>query len=94
MKKSVNKAVALSYQEGMKAPEVVAVGKGYVAEHILEEGKKHHIPVYKDDKLATLLTELEVGEQIPEALYDAVAQVLVFVSEIDEIYAKLNSKTK
>lgn len=94
MQNQPKKAAALSYKEGMNAPKVIAAGKGYVAENILEEGKRHDVPVYKDNKLATLLTELEVGEQIPEALYDVVAQVLVFVSDMDELYGKIQEKTK
>ena len=94
MAKKAKKAVALAYQKGMKAPEIIASGKGHVAENMLEEAKKHEIPVYKDDKLATILTELEIGEQIPEALYDAVAQVLVFVSDLDELYQRMQGETK
>lgn len=44
-----------------------------MAENILEEAKKQNIPVYKDEKLATLLTEIGIGAQIPEELYDIMA---------------------
>ncbi|MGL4799048.1 MAG: EscU/YscU/HrcU family type III secretion system export apparatus switch protein [Cellulosilyticaceae bacterium] len=94
MEDKMKKVVALSYENGMEAPQVVASGKGYVADHILEEAKKHDIPVYEDAKLATLLTEIEVGAQIPEALYDVVAEILVFVSDMDELYGKIGSKAK
>ena len=94
MASKLKKATALSYVDGMEAPTIVASGKGYVAENIIEEAKKHDVPVYKDDKLATLLTELEIGEQIPEALYDVVAQILVFVSDVDELYRKTKEKAK
>lgn len=70
-------------------PIVVAEGKGYVAEKILDEAKKHNVPVYKDEKLATLLTEIGIGAQIPEELYDIMAQILVFVSDMDELYGKV-----
>lgn len=88
MKKEIKKAVALSYTEELAAPKIVASGKGEVAENILEEAKKHDISVYKDEKLATLLTELEVGDQIPEELYDIVAKILVFIGDMDELYGK------
>lgn len=84
------KAAALSYNPSKGAPIIVAEGKGYVAEKILEEAIKHDIPVYKDPKLATLLTELELGDEIPESLYDVMAQILIFVSDVDELYAKLH----
>ncbi len=87
-KKQRTKAIALSYQEDMNAPTVVASGSGKVAENILEEAKKHHVPVYEDKKLATILAELQVGEQIPRELYELVAKVLVFVGDMDELYAK------
>ncbi len=86
--KETKKVAAISYQGDMAAPKVIASGSGHVADNILEEAAKHDIPVYKDKKLATLLTELEVGEQIPEALYNVVAEILVFVSDLDELYQK------
>lgn len=84
----VKKVVALSYTEDMTAPIVVASGKGLVAENILKEAEKNKIPVYEDEKMATILTELQIGEQIPEALYELVAKVMVFVGDMDELYAK------
>lgn len=88
MKDKIKKAAALSYKEDMVAPKIVASGKGKVAENILKEGENNAIAVYKDPKLATLLTELEVGDQIPEELYDIVAKILVFVGDMDALYAK------
>ena len=93
-KKQRKKAVALSYQEDMNAPTIVASGTGKVAENILEEAKKHHVPVYEDKKLATILAELQVGEQIPAELYELVAKVLVFVGDMDELYAKTRGYRK
>jgi len=84
----IKKAVALSYSEGMSAPTIVASGKGRVAENIIEEGKKSDIPVYKDEKIAAILTEMEVGNQIPEELYELVAKIMVFVGDMDKLYAK------
>lgn len=94
METQSKKAVAISYDPAKSAPTIVAEGKGYVAEKILEEAAKNDIPVYKDHKLATLLTELGVGAEIPEALYDIMAQILVFVSDMDELYAKLYKDSK
>lgn len=82
------KAVALSYKEDMNAPIIVASGSGNVAENILAEGEKNKVPVYEDPKLATILTELELGEAIPPELYEAVARILIFVGDMDELYAK------
>lgn len=90
----MKKAAAISYTAGMNAPKVVAKGQGAVAENILEEGKVHNIPVYEDKELATLLTEIELGEQIPPELYDLVAKIMVFVGDMDELYTKANVQTE
>jgi len=84
----IKKAVALTYEEDLPAPKVVASGKGAIAENIIKEAIKNDVSVYKDEKLATLLTELEVGEQIPEELYDIVAKILVFIGDMDDLYGK------
>ena len=87
-RKIVKKAVALSYKDDMVAPTIVASGSGKVAENILAEAEKNKVPVYEDTKLATILTALEVGENIPQELYEIVAKILVFVGDMDELYAK------
>lgn len=87
-RKKMKKAVALSYKEDMVAPTIVASGSGKVAENILAEAKKNQVPVYEDKKLATILTQLELGETIPPELYEIVAKILVFVGDMDELYAK------
>ena len=87
-RKKVKKAVALSYKEDMVAPVIVASGSGKVAENILQEAEKSKVPVYEDSKLATILTELELGDAIPPELYEAVARILIFVGDMDELYAK------
>ena len=87
-KKKVKKAVALSYKEDMVAPTIVASGSGKVAENILAEAKKNQVPVYEDKNLATILTELDLGEAIPVELYEIVARILLFVGDMDELYAK------
>ena len=78
------KAVALKYDEGEDiAPKVIAKGERKVAENILEKAKEHNIPVYKDKKLASQLSNLEIDDNIPQELYEAVAQVLLFITKID-----------
>lgn len=82
-------AVALSYDPEESAPKVIASGKGYVAERILERAKDSAIPIHKDEKLAASLSKLEIGEAIPPELYDVVAEVLVFVDKMDRIKGKV-----
>lgn len=73
------KAVALSYdEEGQSAPIVLASGMGYLAERIVDVAVEHGIPVYEDDSLATILTQLELGSEIPEELYQAVVDIYAY----------------
>lgn len=73
------KAVALSYDErGNAAPVIVASGAGYVAEKIIEIANDNEIPVYEDNSLATVLTQLELGTEIPEELYQAIVDIYVY----------------
>jgi flagellar biosynthesis protein FlhB len=75
-------AVALRYEEGeTEAPELVAKGEGDLARRILAEAHRHGIPVLRDQALARSLHELPLGEEVPEALYEAVAAVVNHLSE-------------
>lgn len=75
------KAVSLQYS-GSGAPIVTAKGKGHVAEQILALAKEHDIPISQDLELVELLSQVEIDQEIPEILYEAVAQVLIFAYEL------------
>lgn len=79
-RETLNKrAVALTYDENnQKAPVVVASGMGYMAERIVEVAMENGVPVYEDDSLATILTQLELGSEIPEELYQAIVDIYAF----------------
>lgn len=83
--KEIKTAVALSYDPGDEAPKILASGKGYVAEKIIEAAKEEQIPVHKDEKLAKTLSKLEIGDYIPKELYGVVAEILVFVDRVEGI---------
>ena len=87
-------AVALSYDPDDDAPKVVATGKGSLAEKIIEEAKQAKVPVHTDSKLADTLSRLEIGELIPPELYEVVAEILVFVDQMDRIRAKMEQANK
>ena len=73
------KAVALSYDEDVNAaPVVVASGSGYIAQKIVETARNNGIPVYEDNSLATMLSQLELGSEIPEQLYQAIVEIYVY----------------
>lgn len=86
-------AIALEYNPNeSEAPKVIATGKGLVADKIIEEAKKADVPVHQDSKLAGTLSKLEIGEMIPPELYEAVAEILVFVDAMEKIQAKSGGK--
>jgi flagellar biosynthetic protein FlhB len=74
-------SVALSYLQGaMGAPKVVAKGRGYVALRIREEARRHGVPLVENKPLAQVLYKtVQVGREVPENLYQAVAEVLAYV---------------
>ena len=77
------------YEPGSQAPQVVASGKGLVAEKIIETAKQSDVPLYKDTNLAETLLNLDIGDCIPPELYGVVAEILVYVDKMDKIKEKL-----
>ena len=73
------KAVALRYDENRDAaPIIVASGLGYMAEKIVEIANDNGVPVYEDNSLATVLTQLDLGTPIPEELYQAIVDIYAY----------------
>ena len=58
---------------------VVAMGRGEVGQRIIDTAKEHGVPLEENPILAEALSTVEVEEEIPEALYLAVAEVLAFI---------------
>ena len=87
-------AVAIAYEPGETAPKILATGKGEVAEKIIEKAKENDVPLYKDNKLADTLSKLKIGDAIPPELYEVVAEILVFVDDMDRLKAKIDGKKK
>lgn len=71
-------AVALQY-EAPNAPRVVATGRGWVGDKIIETAREHGVPIEENPALAQALSTIELDEEIPEALYRAVAEILGFI---------------
>ena len=88
-KKKEKTAVAIAYEPGDTAPKILASGKGEVAERIIEKAKENDVPFYQDHKLAETLSKLEIGDAIPPELYEVVAEILVFVDDMDKLKAKM-----
>jgi flagellar biosynthesis protein len=77
------RAAALSYKTGDSAPKVTASGRGYVAERIIAAARELGIPVKSDPALAKALAALDLGDEVPEAMYRAVAEALVWAYRLD-----------
>ena len=78
-------AVALKYdKENGNAPEVLAKGNRIWADKILEAAKHYGVPIVRNVPLAQALNKLDIGDEVPGDLYDAVAEVLNFVYELSE----------
>lgn len=81
------RAAALKYDpEKSDAPIVTAVGSGFVAQKIIEQASEHNVPIVEDAAVADVLSKFSVGDAISPKLYDAVAQILVFIASVDGDY--------
>lgn len=77
-------AVALRYDPTVApAPRVIATGRGRVAERILERARDSGVPVQEHGDLAQILSSLPTGEEIPEELFRAVAEVLALIYRVN-----------
>jgi flagellar biosynthesis protein len=79
-------AVALKYtQDEDVSPLVVASGKGSLAQALVKKALDLGVPIHPDGELAELLSEVEVGHNIPEELYEVVAQIMAMVYRMDSV---------
>jgi flagellar biosynthesis protein len=76
-------ATALSYEPGQTAPQVVATGRGHLAERIIAAAQEAGVPVKSDPALARALAALDLGDEVPEAMYRAVAETLAWAYKLD-----------
>jgi flagellar biosynthesis protein len=82
--KDIKKAAALTYRpEKDSAPRIMAKGSQKVAEKIIQSAKAHGIPLKEDPHLIEILSTLDLYQEIPPALYKAVAEVLVFIYKMN-----------
>lgn len=77
------KAVALRYGEKGGAPVIVASGMGHLAEQIVSVAIDNGVPVYEDTSLATMLSQMELGREIPPELYDAIVEIYLYFLKFD-----------
>lgn len=78
------RAVALRYTPGKdSAPKVVAKGKGRTADKIVALAKKNEVPVREDQNLVQVLSRLQLDQEIPPEVYQAVAAILAFLHRVN-----------
>ena len=83
--KGRKKAAALKYEENLITPIVTASGMGHIADKILEKAEENYVPVVYNKELTDLLCNVDIGEEIPSDLYEAVAHIIAYVTDLDRI---------
>ncbi|MGL4850407.1 MAG: EscU/YscU/HrcU family type III secretion system export apparatus switch protein [Clostridium sp.] len=78
------KAAALKYDMNNEAPVISAAGVGQIAENIIKRAEENEVPIVYNKELTDFLCNLDVGDSIPEELYEAVAHVIAYITDIDE----------
>ena len=82
-------AAAIEYPEGRRTtPRVTAHGRGEMAKRIIEEAKRAGVPIREDAALVELLLQLDLNEAIPPELYQAVAEILVFIYRLNATWKR------
>ncbi len=75
-------AIALSY-DGERAPTISARGEDELAQAIIQLALQHEVPVYENASLTRWLAGLDVGDEIPQQLYQIIAEILAFVYALE-----------
>ena len=87
--KIITRAAAISYDPNEQdVPIMAAFGEGYLARKIVEVAQESGIPILPDPSLSSMLSKISIGDEISPELYEAVAKVLAFVSEVDSSYGE------
>ncbi|HHU18163.1 MAG: EscU/YscU/HrcU family type III secretion system export apparatus switch protein [Anaerovoracaceae bacterium] len=82
---SVLSVAALKYDQNKdRAPCVVAAGTGHIAQKILQVALENGVAIYHDDSAASLLAKLELGQEIPQELYQIVVNIYISLLELAE----------
>jgi len=86
--KKVKKATAIKYENGYDVPIVTAAGIGYIADRIIKTAEESKVTIVQNEELANLLSNVDIGSEIPVELYDAIAKVIAYVMDIDTLMEK------
>lgn len=78
-KENSKRAVALKYDANKNnAPVVIASGSGYIADKVVKIAEETGVPVYKDDSLSVLLSQLDIGSEIPDELFSSIVDIYMY----------------
>lgn len=80
----IKKGTAIRYSADKKVPEILAQARGILVQKLLDIAKKNNVTIYKDPDLAEVLSALKTGSEIPEDLYRAMAEVLMYCYNVNE----------
>ena len=83
--KQRRKAAALKYEQNFDAPVVTAAGMGHIADKIIENAEDNEVPIVYNKELTDLLCNVDIGDSVPAKLYEAVAHVIAYVTDLDKI---------
>ncbi len=83
--KKIKRAAAIKYEQGYDVPIVTAAGMGYIADKILQKAEESKVAIVENEELANLLSNVDVGSEIPVELYDAIAKVIAYVMDVDAL---------
>lgn len=79
---NASEAIALSY-DGHSAPTVSAKGEDELAQAIIGLALQHEVPIYENASLLRWLSQLDLGDEIPEGMYQVIAEILAFVYQLE-----------
>jgi flagellar biosynthesis protein len=79
---NASEAIALSY-DGHSAPTVSAKGEDELAQAIIGLALQHEVPIYENASLLRWLSQLDLGDEIPESMYQVIAEILAFVYQLE-----------
>lgn len=81
----IKRAAALKYEENIVAPIVTASGMGHIADKIIEKAEENDVLIVYNKELMDLLCNVDVGEYIPADLYEAVAHLIAYITDLDSL---------
>jgi flagellar biosynthesis protein len=83
--KALQQAVAQVYEHGDFVPQPMEIGRGIVAEQIIEIAKEHQLFIHESTELVNLLLQVDLDDRIPRDMYRAIAQVLAWIDALEKL---------